>query len=314
MRNHRTPNARHTLALALPFVAVLASACGPTQEPPQNAEDIVRAMDPPERLVDTRTGDDLSLDQLRARLLTARVIYVGEQHDSARSHAMEYLIMRLLVSRDSAIAVGMEMFQQPFQNVLDEWVDGRLDEEALRRDSEWDTRWGHDFSMYRPLLELARSRGIKLYALNAPKELAHAIAQHGITGVDAEQQASLPEMDMGNQAHHDMVVAAMAEHEGVDAAALERMYQAQVLWDETMAANVAAIINGPNPPSHLLVLAGDMHVRRGLGIPARAARRGVTSSLTVLSMDDEDEFDAALEAPADEKPADLIWLVVVHDD
>jgi len=278
-----------------------------------NSEDVVRAMAPPERLVDSHTGDDLSLDELRARLIGARVIYVGEQHDSAPSHAVEYLIMRLLVSRDASTVVGMEMIQQPFQSVLDDWVDGRLDEEALRRETEWDTRWGHDFSVYRPIFEFSRSRGIPLYALNAPREQAHAIAQHGVAALDEETRAALPEMDMGDQAHHDMVIEAMREHEGVDDAALERMYQAQVLWDETMAAKVAEIMTSDDAPSHMIVMAGEMHIRRGLGIPARAARRGIESSLTILSMTDEDELDAALEAPDDEKPADLLWLLAEND-
>jgi len=296
------------------LLVLLSSACGPAmQEGPQDAEDVVRAMAPPARLTDSRTGAAISLDELRARLLEARVIYLGEQHNSAPSHAMEYLIMRLLASRDSHIAVGMEMFQQPFQSALDEWVDGRLDEEALRRETEWDARWGHDFSMYRPMLELARSRGIPLYALNAPREQAHAVAQDGIAGLDEEARAALPQMDMGDQAHHDMVVEAMSEHEGVDDDALERMYQAQVLWDESMAAKVAEIMNSDDPPSHLIVMAGEMHVRRGLGIPARAARRGVRSSLTILSLSDQDEFEAALAAPDDEKPADLLWLLPEDD-
>lgn len=305
----RTPR----LVLALTLLALSSSACGPTQEPPQDAEDIVRAMDPPERLVDTQTGEDVSLDQLRVKLTEARVIYVGEQHDSARSHAMEYLLMRLLVSRDSHSAVGMEMFQTPFQGALDDWVDGQLDEEALRRETEWDSRWGHDFSVFRPMLEFARSRRIPVYALNAPRELARAIAETGVEGLSDELRAQLPEMDMNDRSHHDMVVAAMREHEGVDDEALERMYQAQVLWDETMAARVAEIMTGPNPPSHLLVMAGDMHVRRGLGIPARAARRGVTSVLTVISVADEDEFDRTLEGPADQMPADLLWLLPDDD-
>jgi len=301
--------------LALTLLALLASACGPAmQEPPQNAEDIVRAMDPPERLVDSHTGEDVSLDDLRARLLAHRVIYVGEQHDSARSHAMEYLIMRLLVSRDSATVVGMEMFQQPFQSALDDWVDGQLDEEALRRETEWDTRWGHDFSLYRPMLEFARSRSIGLYALNAPREQAHAIAQSGVAGLDEEARAALPEMDLGDQAHHEMVVEAMREHEGVDDDALERMYQAQVLWDETMAAKVAEVMDAEDAPSHMIVMAGEMHVRRGLGIPKRAERRGVESFLTVISFADEEEFDAAMSAPDDEKPADLLWLLPEDDD
>lgn len=289
-----------------------AAHCGASAPPAEDPESIVRALAPPERIVDTRTGEDVDLEVLRRAMLETKVIYVGEQHDQPAHQAAEYLVIRTLHGMDPQLEVGMEMFQQPYQEALDEWVAGRMDENSLRRRTEYDQRWGHDFRVYRPLLEFARGRAVPIWALNAPQELTRAVAHGGLESLDEAQRGQLPaDLVLDDGAHRAMVAEALAEHDhggAMDEAAVERMYQAQVVWDETMAAKVADILARPGGPSHLVVLAGAMHIRRGLGIPRRAARRGATPFLTILPVADEDELDEELARPRQEVAADYLWL------
>ena len=86
----------------------------------------------------------------------------------------------------------------------------------------------------------------------------------------------------------------------------EDFYTAQVIWDETMAHEVAAVMTAKDAPEHLVVLAGAGHVRYGYGIPDRAARRGVTSFVTVLPVladDDAPSVEALVGA------ADYLWVM-----
>ena len=99
---------------------------------------------------------------------------------------------------------AMELFQVPFQEPLDQWSAGEIDETVLRRDTEYDQRWGFDFSMYRPILEYARNRGIEVVALNAPKELAFAVAKDGIDALAPELASDLPELDLENADHREL--------------------------------------------------------------------------------------------------------------
>jgi hypothetical protein len=58
----------------------------------------------------------------------------------------------------------------------------------------------------------------------------------------------------------------------------------------------------------MIVLAGLGHVARGLGIPARAARRGVGAQLTIVPVvlgDDVGSLDEALTEPL----GDLLWVM-----
>jgi len=95
-------------------------------------------------------------------------------------------------------------------------------------------------------------------------------------------------------------------HAQMDPAMLDRFYTAQVIWDETMAATVAETLTreGPGAARRMVVLAGRFHVQQGLGIPKRAARRGVGSQLIVLPVAPE-ELPSAVDGEA--PLADLLW-------
>ena len=61
-------------------------------------------------------------------------------------------------------------------------------------------------------------------------------------------------------------------------------YQAQVLWDETMAETAYQFLRKA-PHRKLIVLAGNGHLRYGYGIPKRLQRRMMTSSVVILQDD-----------------------------
>ena len=60
----------------------------------------------------------------------------------------------------------MEMFQQPFQRYLDEYVAGSIDEQTMLRATEYYRRWRMDFRHYAPILRYAREHGLPVIALN----------------------------------------------------------------------------------------------------------------------------------------------------
>lgn len=239
----------------------------------------------------------IPLAQVLARLEAARVVYLGETHDDPASHALQAALVRALYARDPSLGIGLEMVQRPSQPVLDDYVAGRIDEAQLLTRLEWPTRWGFDFAFYRPFFELAREHRRPLRALNARSELTRRIGREGLDALTPAERAELPETDATDAAHHALVMAMLGDHPGLDDAKRERFYAAQLVWDETMAEEVARALAAPDAPRHFVVLAGTGHVARGLGIPKRAARRGATPFVVVLPLD-------ACDSAAD---ADLRW-------
>lgn len=289
------------------FALIFAlSTCG-NQPRATTPEDIVRHRIGPARIINVETGEEISEDAMISDLASARVVYLGERHDRATDHSMQHRIFSELYHRDPSIGIGFEMFQTPFQNVVDDWSAGRIDETTLRRETEWDQRWGFDFRLYRPILEFVRTRHIPAFALNAPQEITRTVGRDGLAGLSDEQRAELPVLDLSNADHRAMVEGALGDH-GSDMSEerFEAMYTAQVIWDETMARSVKSALTSADPPSRLIVLAGNMHVRGGLGIPERADTSPYRIVLTA-DLDDQETIDDVLES--NPRAATYLWIV-----
>jgi len=290
------------------ILAFCMGCAGAAGRGPQTADAVVRSQAEPRELVDGRTGEPVSLDALFAALRTREVVYVGERHDRPEDHAVQNTILRQLYRDEPSLAIGMEMFQVPFQEPLDAWSAGRIDETVLRRETEYDERWGYDFALYRPMLEFARSQGLEVVALNAPREVAHAVAMTGVDGLDPEMAATLPELDLDDPEHRALFDEAfdIAEHGGSEEM-VDRFYQAQVVWDETMGSRVAETLAREDGPAKMIVFAGRVHVHGGLGIPSRAEKRGARPFAVVLPVTAA-ELKEELEDPPAERAADFFWV------
>jgi uncharacterized iron-regulated protein len=294
------------------FLALLLMVCvgcaGATRPDPQTAESIVRQQTAPLSLVNAATGKSIEPEAFLAVLRTKKVVYVGERHDQPADHGVQYAILRQLHRDEASIAIGMEMFQIPFQEPLAKWSAGLIDETVLREETEYDTRWGFDFSMYRPILEYARHRGLEVVALNTPRELAYAVAKDGLDSLSEEQASALPELDLTNERHRALFDSEFDEGEHAAGNAVDQYYEAQVVWDETMGFKVAETLGRADGPAKMIVLAGRVHVERGLGIPDRAAKRGAAPYVVVLPVTKE-ELKAELKRPPEERSADFFWAV-----
>ena len=294
------------------LVSLLLLACvgcaGATKPDPHTAESIVRSQAAPRTLVDAATGKSIEVDAFLAVLRTKKVVYVGERHDQPDDHGVQYAILRQLHRDQASLAIGMEMFQVPFQEPLTKWSAGLIDETVLRRETEYDERWGFDFSMYRPILEYARNRGIEVVALNAPRELAYAVASGGVDSLSPEQAAALPELDLANEQHRALFDSEFDAGDHAVGDAVDQYYEAQVVWDETMGSRVAETLGRADGPAKMIVFAGRVHVKRGLGVPDRAAKRGSAPYAVVLPVTDK-ELKAELKRRPEERSADFFWAV-----
>ena len=262
----------------------------------------------PHRVVDGDSGDELADRNLDDKLRAAKVIYVGEEHPNPHHHAVEIEVLERAYAADPSVGLGMEMLPRTYQGSLDAYVGGTLDEAGFLAAVAWEKTWGYEWGFYRPLLEFCRAHKLPAYALNAPRELAHAVAKNGLDGLTAAEKAELPEMKPGPEKHRELVREAFAQHPHAkfDEAKFERFYAAQLVWDETMAERVAAALAAPGAPARLVVVAGEGHTRN-FAIPERAARRGAAPYVTVLPVFEEDEADARRD-----RVADLLWVLKTH--
>jgi uncharacterized iron-regulated protein len=314
-------SARARVGRAAPRVlaASLALACASSAPPPATAPSAAPEPPPPlprdvvaraaRPLAAWAAGDQLDEAELWRRLGATRAVCFGERHDNPGDHYAELRALENAseqAQRDGTpLGVGFEMFQRPFQSALSSYAQGRSSEDDLLRDSEYQKRWGFDYSLYRPLLERVRAAGLAAIALNAPKELSRRVAREGLDGLDAESRAGLPELVLDDAEHRAYFDRAMGDHPmPAGAPKADDMYAAQVLWDETMAESAASWLEGQPEGARVLVFAGGGHCHRH-AIPARFTRRTGEAMLSVLPL-----RESELEGEAEKALYDLIVLLV----
>ncbi|WP_246194589.1 ChaN family lipoprotein [Allochromatium palmeri] len=216
------------------------------------------------------------------RLADQRVIFVGEQHDRYEDHLNQAAIIEGLLAHGRSVAIGMEMFQQPYQSALDAYVAGEIDEAELLRRTQYFDRWRFDYRLYRPILRLARAHRIPVIALNLESELTRQVGDGGIASLSEADRARLPEIDRSDADHRARLEAIFKHHPAEQQGDFEHFLEVQLLWDEGMAERAARYLT-EHLDATLVVIAGGGHVEYGQGIPKRLARRLSVPMTTLLN-------------------------------
>lgn len=235
------------------------------------------------------------IEAIAPKLANYRAVLVGESHTSYGDHLNQLAIINSLNKQWKGMAIGVEFVQQPFQQALDEYVACRLSEFDMLQKTQWYKRWKYDFRLYRPIFEFAREKKIPLIALNIPTELTKRISKVGLSGLTADERKQLPTtIDKSNStyASHLKSIFNLHAHAGHTKqstkkakkpdSGFERFYEAQLAWDEGMAATAAAYLL-KHPTQKMVVLAGGGHMISRHGIPARLERRLLSKVAVVLN-------------------------------
>jgi uncharacterized iron-regulated protein len=231
---------------------------------------------------------------------------------------------------DGPLTIGLEMFYRQQQRLLDDFVFGNGSFEELAERTNWRSTWGYDLNHYAKIFSFARKNQIRLVGLNCPYPLVNLVGRVGVEGVPAELQPYLPEMDLSNGAHYERFTAQLGEAGHLNSSMLpeklQRMYEAQTLWDEYMAESIAkhmgsgrqsaAAQQAPteSTPSRMVVLVGSGHIRGHVGLPDRVTRRTgmATFSMVPFSVEWTAERQPSIERPFDSSEAE--WLLYTQPE
>jgi aminopeptidase N len=242
------------------------------------------------------TASDVSfikgLPEVIRQVADKKIIYLGETHDRYSHHLVQLEFIQALHAMGKKVAIGMEMFQRPFQKALDDYISGRIGEKEFLKKSEYFKRWQFDYNLYRPVLQFARAEKIPVVALNIQREITEKVGRTGLDSLSEEEKRMIPSrMDFSDRAYRERLERIFREHSSFEAKNFDFFHQAQVLWDETMAESIDLFLK-KNPDYQTIVLAGSGHLAHGSGIPNRAARRNGFDYAIILN-DADPERDIA---------------------
>ena len=258
------------------------------------------------RLLQSVTAEEQSLEKLP--LKAGQVIFLSEKHDSVEHHQNQVAILNELARRAIVSNVGMEFLSYDFQDTVDSFFNGKISEELFLKTVGWGSI---PFDLYRDQFFFGKSHGGNTKAINAPRSLSRRVSQVGIDGLtEAEKKLLPPNFSLGNSAYLERFKAQMGDH--VPPEAIDRYFQAQSIWDDTMAWQISKAISA-NPNEALVVLVGDFHVAYDGGTPYQLRKRGESNILTITQVDTDGMSESEIAELTDVHPtygmrSDYVWL------
>jgi len=250
-------------------------------------------------IISTQIPAAVSFEELLEALATSRVIYVGENHTSQESHRIQLEVIQALFQKFPNLAVGMEMFDHSYQDVLDQWSAGKLDQGDFLRNVHWYANWRYDFDLYKDILDFIKDNRLRLVGLNIPNHIPPKIREGGIESLRDDEKKHLPQqIDLSSTGHRDYVQKVFEAHQHhfrgeVD---FENFYAAQSVWEDAMAEAIAENLNN----DVMVVVVGNGHIQFKYGIPERAFKQTGAAFKTIYTASAGTEVELDI--------ADYIWV------
>jgi uncharacterized iron-regulated protein len=219
------------------------------------------------KIYSTSRQKTVTIDELVKGMAKADVTFFGEEHNDTTGHLLEFNILKMLADKyPGKTALSMEMFETDCQNILDEYLGGLIREKNFIDEA----RAWHNYADYRPMIELAKNEHFPVIAANAPARYTNMANRLGLVGLEqlnAIGRSYLPPLpvDTATGAYYDKFVQIMGGHGAMEGM---QIYQAQNLWDATMAWSISKFCKS-HPGYKILQINGGFHSEEKLGAAAQ---------------------------------------------
>lgn len=232
------------------------------------------------KIFDSRQQKEIGLQELIERCAAGGVVLFGEQHDDSTGHVLEYELLKGLEQiHPGKTVLSMEMFEWDVQIVLDEYLQGLITENHFNRATRL---WDNYASDYKPLVELARARGIPVIAANAPRRYVNMVSRLGFESLDkldpATRSSYLPPLPVKllEGLYFEKFQEIMGDGVHLD----NKFYASQNLWDAAMAYAIQKAVK-THQPGVLLHLNGAFHSNFHTGLAERLEKDYHLRPLTI---------------------------------
>lgn len=184
----------------------------------------------------TKEGKPVEYGKMINELAKADVVLFGELHDNSIGHWLELQVAKDLFKINSKVTLGFEMFESDNQLILDEYLNGTIEERHLLHEAKV---WDNYKNDYKPLIELAKEKKLKVIATNVPRRYANLVYRKGIESLNelpaeaVQYIAPLPiEIDLELPGYKNMI-SSMGGHGAPGSG--ENIARSQAVKDATMA-------------------------------------------------------------------------------
>ncbi len=280
------------------------------------------------QIIEPQEKTTLSEQEFGAILQSVDVVYLGEAHYTPSHVEAALQVLQNVVNGGRKPVLGMEMFSWDGQTGLDRYLTGAVTStEDFLTESQWKNNWGGKYGDYSPLVDFAKTHGLRLLGLNPPRPLVRSVAKQGLAAIGSDPQGqrlpsaltggwTIPVPFPADDPEYRRVIYEQIEecHAGLSQEVYQKIYEASVFRDEGMASVITTTVKSEtSEPTTFVSYTGAGHIQYGLPIPKRVQRqldapvKAVTVYLHALDPEHPEDVDHLL----DERIADYVWLTAL---
>ena len=230
------------------------------------------------RLYVLQDNIEILLTDASSDLKNNRIILVGEHHTNQNHHFGQLNVIQTLHEAGARVAIGLEMFRNDSQNLLDQWIAGNISETQF--EEIYYDNWTYPWPLDRMIFEYARKEQIPMIGLNVPREITRQVSRGGFISLSEKKRGQLNNVSCRvDKEYMDYIKRAFGGH-GHGNMNFTYFCEAQMVWDTAMAVNTLAYLE-KEPDAVVVLLAGAGRVRKG-AIPRQIRERSQIPHAVIL--------------------------------
>ncbi len=183
-------------------------------------------------------GRKVSVKKMFKKSLASEMVFFGELHDNPISHWLQLELTKSMYQKyKDHLVLGFEMFEQDQQDLMNQLISGEIEFEKFEKNMRL---WSNYKTDYRPILEFAKEKKIRVLADNIPRRYASVLFKKGLDSLyrisekEKEWIVPLNEFKVDTSLSQYQEVAKMAAHMGMENRGAD-LVNAQAIKDATMA-------------------------------------------------------------------------------
>jgi len=251
----------------------------------------------------------------------ADFVLLGETHDNPDHHRLQAWVLAALAAQGRRPVVAFEMIDRDQADALAAYLESHRDDAAgLGAALGWEESGWPDWSMYRPIAEVALAHGLPLRAADVARATQRKVGRQGLDALPEQRRRTLGlDSPLPPALRESLRRELMASHcDMLPEAALAPMMQVQRLRDAVMADSLIAAV--PESQGPVVLIAGRGHVRADRGVPWYLRRRLPEAEILTVGLfevaDDLRDWRAYRPEVPEAAPAafDYLWFTPRADD
>jgi uncharacterized iron-regulated protein len=220
------------------------------------------------------------------------IYLLGEVHDNPNAHAQRFDLIEKLLSKNFKPAIAMEQFDRENQAALDQAMNSCKDADCVIQKAGGK---GWEWNFYKPVIETALKLRLPIIAANLSSKDAMKIAREGLGAAISPETLHDFKLDMpldSDLFQKQKIAIDLGHCHTLPSSAFKGMVNAQVARDVWMAKMIRE-----NASHGLILLAGNGHVRKDIGVYHWLSNAERTRTQVIAYTEDDGDTASVPETP-----------------